>query len=760
MKTRNRTITLLLLLALALTPGLAGAQEVLHGRVSYADEGALVKGTEDEDWSYATTNALVLPGDVLWADEQATMEIEFSGGVFVRMADGSKLDVIAVPPETVLRGDSGSFYIQRVSRSTGSVLFNTPIGGVEIAPDSQVRFDVLSEGPTTITVRWGQATIHADGGTSVVVHQGHRSYIDPGYAPTAPLAFDRSEEDDFDSWNRERARLLALGSESVPIPSTVEAPAPIGVSDLNGQGEWIYVDDNYYWRPTVVTNYVPYRNGYWSYVPSQGYVWIGDYSFAYVTSHYGRWSHHNSHGWIWRYHYGYSPAWVSSIRYGDYYVWSPVDYYGYPVHYGHTSYLAGGLHFSLYASSYVHYSYLHHSYRHVHHLQSHHLGHVDRSNISAWDIHAQRSRYRDGVRHRSDLPGRNFSPRRVMRGPRTLGDRTVNAVDRAGRLQDRTRTARLDRTEIRNTQQRGPAGVQLNRRADTRTVRLNRSTQNTPTRRIQQARNNSDATRRLISRNISNTSTTASNRPTNNTRVRRVGAPTTANTPTRRTVSQPSTTNSSRVRRVGAPSTTTRNQPTQSTRGRREGEPTARTTRRTVTSPSTTNNRRATRAPAPRSPSVNTAPRRVTRTGPTTSSTTRRTTVAPPATRRGGPTVTRTGPSTTSTRRVRTPQSTRMTQPAPSQRQGPPSISRSAPSQRQAPRSVSRSAPSQRQAPRSVSRSAPSQRQAPRSVSRPSPSRSQAPRSVSRSSPSRRQAAPSRSSGRRPSSGRSVRGVR
>ena len=750
MKSPNRTITMLTLLALALTPALAGAQEVLHGRVSYADEGALVKGTDDEDWSYATTNALVMPGDVLWADEQSTMEIEFSGGVFFRLADGSKMDVISVPPKTVLRGESGSFYIQRISRSTGSVVFNTPIGGVQIAPDSQVRFDVLSEGPTTITVRWGRATIVTDDGNTQVLVQGQRSYIDPGYAPSEPVPFNKAEEDDFDTWNRERARLLALGSENVPIQSTVEEPAPIGVSDLNGQGEWVYVDNNYYWRPTVVVNYVPYRSGYWSYVPSQGQVWIGDYSFSYVTSHYGRWRHHHRHGWIWRYHYGYSPAWVSTVRYGDYYVWSPVDYYGYPVSYGHATYYAGGLSFSLMASSYVHHDYLHHSYRRVHRFESHHMRHANRHNISAWDIHARRSRYRDSARHRSTLPRRDISPHRVMRGPGRIGGRTLQAADRAGRLQSRTRTARNERTAIRTARKPGSPGNRINHRAETRRVRLNRPTHTTTTRDIQRARDNSDATRRLVSRNRNVKPTSASRRPDPGTRVRQVGtSPTSARRPT------PSTSGTQRIRRVPPTNTqratrpssrTTRTAPTTSSARKPSAvSRTTRSTRPTVTSTPPSSTRRVRTRTEPGTQSTRVAPpvqsqRRVTRVAPPVQSQRRVTRTAPPV--QSQRRVTRTAPQVRSQPRV-----TR-TAPAPNR-----SRNTYTPPTQSAPR-VSRPAPQQRQAPQSVNRSIQSR---PAPQSRPSRSVSNSP---SRSSAGTRSVAPSRGSSGRNSSGRSSRGRR
>src|SRR5690606_10204963 len=119
-------------------------------------------------------------------------------------------------------------------------------------------------------------------------------------------------------WNRERAKLLAVGYSSVPAQISNNV---IGVSDLNNYGEWVYIDSEPYWRPTVVVDFVPYRHGYWSYGPAYGYSWTGHYPFSYITTHYGRWTHHPTYGWCWGYRPGWSSAWVASVRYGSNFVW-------------------------------------------------------------------------------------------------------------------------------------------------------------------------------------------------------------------------------------------------------------------------------------------------------------------------------------------------------------------------------------------------------------------------------------------------------
>ena len=88
-------------------------------------------------------------------------------------------------------------------------------------------------------------------------------------------------------------------------------------------------------------------------MPTVGNCWVDNYPFSYVTSHYGRWNYYGSNGWGWQYDSAWSPAWVASVRCGDYYSWSPVGFDYLPVaaiggaHFG-----IGGVDFFVGATSY------------------------------------------------------------------------------------------------------------------------------------------------------------------------------------------------------------------------------------------------------------------------------------------------------------------------------------------------------------------------------------------------------------------------
>ncbi|HOD52007.1 MAG TPA: hypothetical protein PLJ71_12960 [Candidatus Hydrogenedentes bacterium] len=451
------------------------AETAMHARISYESGGAMVQGTADADWSYATTNTLILPGDQLWADKGGTMEVEMAGGSFLRMADGSKVEVIDLPPSASIRGWTGAFYVQRIARSTGDFLFITPACRVEISPETHVRIDVLDEGSTTITVRWGDVEVRTDVGAPLKVTTGKRVFVDPGYLPSAPVVFDRNVEDDFDAWSRERAENLATGYEKLPA-KVIETPV-VGAASLASYGDWVYVDSSYYWRPTVVVDYVPYRYGYWSYVPVYGYCWVDDYPFAYVTSHYGRWHHHARYGWLWSYSPGWGPAWVASVRYGNNFVWCPLSPYNQPVIYGDLHYTVGGARFSLYASSYcvadsLLYgpAYVGACYPGI--IRIGHHDDVQIWNIYAGDVTINTGRWYHGG---ANLRTRDYSPRRVIRGPDTIGPRSMTASARSAELQSgitRTSFSSVERTGSRML--RTPMTAS-SRNANLRSVAVDRS---------------------------------------------------------------------------------------------------------------------------------------------------------------------------------------------------------------------------------------------------------------------------------------------
>jgi hypothetical protein len=462
---------------LVLMPPAAADQEPLHTRVSFDSGGGMVKGHDDADWSYATVNSIVLPGDTLWVDKEGTLELEMSGGTFLRMADGSKAEIASLPPSAAVKGWTGSFYVQRVARSSGDVVFQTPVANVAVERDTQVRLDLISNGATTVSVRWGRAVIRCEGGRDTVLEQGQRSYIDPGYLPSAPAGFDRSDEDAFDSWNRARARLLAVGTDAIPPPVEIKS-APMGVADLAPYGEWVYVDSSYYWRPTVVVDFVPYRVGHWSFVPGCGYVWVGDYPFSYVTGHYGRWVYRNDYGWLWTYRDVWGPAWVATVRYGPNFVWCPLDPFDSPIVVTAGYFAVGGVHFGMYASTYCAADDLLLGPCIVHPCAPVIFEGVPVAEINIWNININGNpRWRPGIPYRdATIRVRDYSPRRVIRGLDIIGPGKEAARARVAALETGTGKIEFPSGGVKGPRRIRTPEAPATRVAQPRSVRIDQAT--------------------------------------------------------------------------------------------------------------------------------------------------------------------------------------------------------------------------------------------------------------------------------------------
>ena len=465
---------LTLFLALAVMASAAPAEDAAHARVSYDGGGAMIKGAQDGDWSYATNNTLVLTNDTVWVDKGGTLEMEMAGGTFLRMADRSKAEILSLPPATAIRLITGSYYIQRTSRSTGAFTLRTPACSAEVQADSMVRVDVLDSGSTTVSVHWGKATVHTDVGSPVVVNADRQIFVDPGYLPSKPAPFIPDRDDDFDVWNRDRAKALAgVNTDIAPMRSVI-SEAPMGAYDLAPYGQWVTVENEPYWQPTVVADYVPYREGHWSYMPCYGYVWVGDYPFSYITTHYGRWTYRDHYGWLWCYQNQWAPAWVASVRCGSDFLWCPLDPFNRPVCYDANYLTIGGVRFSLAACTYCPADALFLGYAPVFACAPDYGHHFSPADFFLWDLYARGRNPGRSPFTIPNLPTRDYSPRRVIRGPDTLGPRGVLAGQRITALETTQTIAMREGSAISGHRGQRTSTEQGIREARARTATLDR----------------------------------------------------------------------------------------------------------------------------------------------------------------------------------------------------------------------------------------------------------------------------------------------
>lgn len=130
---------------------------------------------------------------------------------------------------------------------------------------------------------------------------------------------------------------MMLGKAATPVSTPAPAPTPVVQSspqmdpdvnyfygDLVQYGQWVMVDGNWFWKPSLVAaTWRPYwDDGSWVY-SDYGWYWSSSSPWA-ATYHYGRWFCSPAYGWIWRPDRVWGPAWVVWRSNDDVCGWAPM----------------------------------------------------------------------------------------------------------------------------------------------------------------------------------------------------------------------------------------------------------------------------------------------------------------------------------------------------------------------------------------------------------------------------------------------------
>src|SRR5262249_51667632 len=154
------------------------AQRSPYGRISSLRGDLLVKGPEDEDWSYVERNAVVADGDLLQADEDSLAEIEMERGAWLRVGPETRLEVDHLPPGGDLRLLRGAVYVD-LSESLGDgVRVRTPSGSVIVEDGALARVDVEKDNEVRVLVRRGRVTADPVNGERQHAGAGQMFYLE------------------------------------------------------------------------------------------------------------------------------------------------------------------------------------------------------------------------------------------------------------------------------------------------------------------------------------------------------------------------------------------------------------------------------------------------------------------------------------------------------------------------------------------------------------------------------------------------------
>src|SRR5262249_6688825 len=236
----------------------------IQGDVSFLRAGV-------NDWAPAVRNLPLLAGDQLYTPQNARAEIQLSGGTFVRLLDGTTLNITELSDNaTQFEVTEGSALI-RVARGELRERFevDSPNSALVLTSSGTYRLTVLGRDQSEISVHEGAAEVSSDDG-SIRVRPGYRLTVDSANSSHLQLLADNTT-DWWNDWDYDSS----LGLQTAPdYVRTYESNYDTfyGASDLSSYGSWVDNSDyGYCWVPRVGSRWAPYRYGQWLWVPSTGW---------------------------------------------------------------------------------------------------------------------------------------------------------------------------------------------------------------------------------------------------------------------------------------------------------------------------------------------------------------------------------------------------------------------------------------------------------------------------------------------------------
>ncbi len=277
-----------------------GAQpsEATPARVSYINGEVSFWRPGAQDWTPATLNTPLAPGDVLYTGSNGNVEIQTGPRAFVRAAEGTQIGLDNHEPDFIqFRVTAGRAAVDLRELAPGhTVELDTPNAALTIERTGYYRADVAQDATTFTAHRGGTATMTPAGGTATLIPANQQLVVTGTNAPavaTGPAPALTA----WDRWNYQRTDYLVQ-----PANTRYVAPAVYGGETLNQYGSWRTVETyGTVWVPAdVPPGWVPYSTGRWIWDPRFGWTWLDTAPWGWAPYHYGRW-----------------------VFVGDYWAWTP-----------------------------------------------------------------------------------------------------------------------------------------------------------------------------------------------------------------------------------------------------------------------------------------------------------------------------------------------------------------------------------------------------------------------------------------------------
>src|SRR5690348_6760098 len=289
---RFRMISLMVAALLAAAPMASSAwaqQEppARVGRVAVVAGELGFHGPGETSWSKASLNYPVAAGESFWTDPKSRAELRI-GSRSIAMNGNTEVAVAKLDQQVMqlaLRQGRLSVHVRTLLESE-SIEVDLPKGAVWILEPGIYDIDAGGpDQPERVAVLEGSARF-VGGSLDVAVKASDRAVITGGQTLTASI--EKAGQDDFTAW----CRANDYDHRRLAAPYHV-SPQMTGYEALDEYGSWRTVGHyGSVWFPrSVPVGWIPYRDGYWSWVEPWGWNWIDVQPWGFAPFHYGRWAY-------------------------------------------------------------------------------------------------------------------------------------------------------------------------------------------------------------------------------------------------------------------------------------------------------------------------------------------------------------------------------------------------------------------------------------------------------------------------------------
>src|SRR5438270_1572187 len=179
-----------------------------------------------DDWAAATINRPMTTADRLWSDKNSRVELHL-GSAAMRMDSETSLTLTNLSDSTVqLELDEGTLNVQVARLSRGEIFeVDTPNTAFTILKNGTYRFDVDSNGDTTLVTVWKGKGVATGQGQAVGVDSRHQARFTGGMS-LQHATYKAPRLDGFDEWCQVRAE-----RESHAVSVRYVSPDVVGYED-------------------------------------------------------------------------------------------------------------------------------------------------------------------------------------------------------------------------------------------------------------------------------------------------------------------------------------------------------------------------------------------------------------------------------------------------------------------------------------------------------------------------------------------------